>query len=184
MVDQSSSKVFTDHYNAAQLHENQNGPEANDSSPHHNRRLKRDNSRVSAAPRREPTRFMQNSLRQFSPEELDAEVDMFVGRNSELKDLLELLRQGAQIARDPFAPQSAKGLLPEDQKALRDENEHPFRYPLKYWFTIGVCCFSGALQGWNQVGIVPANDAWLRVFGVDNKSEKGKCDIKSEKQVC
>lgn len=179
MADQTPTTVLASHCNSAERHPNQNGLEAKDIYPYENRDLGRDNSRASVTPKHKSTRFMQNPLRRFSPEELDVDVDMFLGRNRKLEDLRELLRQGAQIARDPFAPQAVKHLSTDDKKALRDENERPFRYPLKYWFTIGVCCCAAALQGWSQVGIVPGNIAWPQEFGVDKDSKNGKCGVKS-----
>jgi hypothetical protein len=181
MTDQISLRVLARPHNSAELHQNQNILQADHIIPHGDHGSGQDNSRASIDPNHKSTRFMQNPLQQYSPEELDVEVDLFVDRNHELEELRELLHLGAQIARDPFAPQAAKDLLPDDQQALKDENERPFRYPLKYWFTIGACCCAAALQGWSEVGIVPGNAAWPQEFGVDRKSGKGKYALEGHK---
>jgi len=109
--------------------------------------------------------LIQNPLRQFSPEELAEAVDIFAEQHH-LEDIKDVLQKGAQIARDPYAPQSQRELTKEELDALRAENQHPLRQPSKFWLTIVLCCFAAILQGWSQVGVNPANTSWPHEFGV------------------
>ena len=88
--------------------------------------------------------FIENPLRRYTPEALDAVVNRFIEEN-DLDDLV-LLRKGAQIGRDPFAPQVAKDLDEAELEGLRDENRHPFRHPSKFWITISLLCCGAILQ--------------------------------------
>lgn len=70
-------------------------------------------------------------------------VSSFTGEQG-LEDLEDMLRKGAQIGRDPFAPQVR--LDEAEQEALRAENRHPFRHPPKFWLTISLLCCGAMLQ--------------------------------------
>ena len=63
-----------------------------------------------------------------------------------LEDLRDLLRKGAHIGRDPFAPQVANDLDGAQREALKDENRLPFRHPPKFWLTISLLCCGAMLQ--------------------------------------
>lgn len=89
--------------------------------------------------------FIENPLRKYTPEALDALVNSFIEEVG-LQDLADSLSKGAQIGRDPFAPQVAKDLDETELEALRDENRHPFRHPPKFWLTISLLCCGALLQ--------------------------------------
>lgn len=89
--------------------------------------------------------FIENPLRRYTPEALDAMVNKFIEEEG-LDHLGDLLRKGAQIGRDPFAPQVAQDLDEAELEALRDENRHPFRHPHKFWLTISILCCGALLQ--------------------------------------
>jgi hypothetical protein len=89
--------------------------------------------------------FIENPLRRYTPEALDAMVNQFVEEEG-LGYLGDLLRKGAQIGRDPFAPQVAPDLDEDSLEALRDENRYPFRHPHKFWLTISILCCGALLQ--------------------------------------
>jgi hypothetical protein len=89
--------------------------------------------------------FIENPLRRYTPEALEAMVNKFIGEQ-DLDNLGDLLRKGAQIGRDPFAPQVAQGLNEVELEALRDENRHPFRHPPKFWLTVSLLCCGAMLQ--------------------------------------
>ena len=63
-----------------------------------------------------------------------------------LEDIGDLLRKGAQVGRDPFAPQVANDLQETELEALKEENRHPFRHPPKFWLTISLLCSGAMLQ--------------------------------------
>jgi hypothetical protein len=73
-------------------------------------------------------------------------VNNFIEEEPGLEDIGDLLRKGAQIGRDPFAPQVAKYLGEAELEALRDENRRPFRHPQKFWLTISLLCCGAMLQ--------------------------------------
>lgn len=89
--------------------------------------------------------FIENPLRKYTPEALDALVNSFVEEMG-LHDLADSLHKGAQIGRDPFAPQVARDLDESELEALKDENRHPFRHPPKFWLTISLLCCGALLQ--------------------------------------
>jgi hypothetical protein len=89
--------------------------------------------------------FIENPLRRYTPEALEAMVNQFIAEEG-LGDLRDLLHKGAQIGRDPFAPQVAQDLDGVELEALRDENRHPFRHPHKFWLTISILCCGAMLQ--------------------------------------
>lgn len=89
--------------------------------------------------------FIENPLRRYSPEALDTMVNIFIEEQG-LEGLEDLLHKGAQIGRDPFAPQVANDLDEAELEALRDENRHPFRHPPKFWLTISLLCCGAMLQ--------------------------------------
>jgi hypothetical protein len=89
--------------------------------------------------------FIENPLRRYTPEALEAMVNQFIAEEG-LGDLGDLLHKGAQIGRDPFAPQVAQDLDDVELEALRDENRHPFRHPHKFWLTISILCCGAMLQ--------------------------------------
>ncbi|KAH7348966.1 galactose-proton symport [Rhexocercosporidium sp. MPI-PUGE-AT-0058] len=118
--------------------------------------------------------ILQNSLRRFTPEELTQWVTEFaVAHGFEKEDIHRLLHVAAQIARDPFAPQSAERLNDAELLALRDENLRPFHQPGRFWLTIFLCSSAAILQGWAQVGTNPANASWPQEFGYNPESSKG-----------
>ena len=89
--------------------------------------------------------FIENPLRRHSPEGLEAMVARFVEEQG-LHDIGDLLHKGAQIGRDPFAPQVVTDLSEPEREALKDENRHRFRHPPKFWLTISLLCCGAILQ--------------------------------------
>jgi len=67
-------------------------------------------------------------------------------RAKHLEEHLDLLRRGAQIAKDPRFYESIRGITEEEKQALRDEDYHRFKQPWSLYITIITCSVGAAVQ--------------------------------------
>ncbi|CAF9916300.1 MAG: hypothetical protein HETSPECPRED_002817 [Heterodermia speciosa] len=110
--------------------------------------------------------LIENPLAHLTPEQLQRDVRAFA-RSKGLEDHLDLLKKGAQIAKDPRYFETIPGVTDEEKQALRDEKSHRFRQPFALYLTIIVCSIGAAVQGWDQTGANGANLNWPQAFGLD-----------------
>lgn len=88
---------------------------------------------------------IENPLAHLTPDQLQRDVRAFA-RSKGLEDYLDLLRRGAQIAKDPRYFETIPGVTEHEKQALRDEKSHRFRQPLALYLTIIVCSIGAAVQ--------------------------------------
>ena len=81
----------------------------------------------------------------LTPEQLERDVRAFV-RSKNLENHFELLKRGAQIAKDPRYFEHISGVTEYEKKALRDENARRFRQPLALYLTVIICSIGAAVQ--------------------------------------
>ena len=81
----------------------------------------------------------------MSPEELNRDVEQFA-KDNELIDIVDLLRKGAFVAKDPPAFESVEGLTDDEKTAIRNEVLHKWRQPKSLFFTIILCSIGAAVQ--------------------------------------
>lgn len=184
MVESISLSDLPRSSNAEVHHDVQSPPEADGITQQFHRAPEQDRIPIGPGENHVVTRFVQNPLKLFKPEQLVIEVDKFLRANPELEPDRRDIQHGAQIARNPYAPQAIEDLSPEDRQALVNEITHPYRYPFRFWLTIAACCCAGALQGWSQVGIVPGNEAWPEEFGIHPDTTKGSWIIGVTNSAC
>lgn len=67
-------------------------------------------------------------------------------RNNTLEQHLDLLKKGAQIAKDPQFFDVVRGITEPEKQALRDEQYHRYRQPFSLYATIVTCCVGAAVQ--------------------------------------
>jgi hypothetical protein len=67
-------------------------------------------------------------------------------RSKNLESHLDLLKKGAQIAKDPRFYEAVPGITEDEKKALRDEDYHRFRQPMALYITIITCSVGAAVQ--------------------------------------
>ncbi|KAL2050299.1 hypothetical protein ABVK25_009407 [Lepraria finkii] len=113
--------------------------------------------------------LIENPLGHLTPEQLLRDVRDFA-RSKNLESHLELLKKGAQIAKDPRFYEAVRGITEDEKKALRDEEYHRFRQPIALYVTIITCSVGAAVQGWDETGSNAANLNWPDEFGLDTKT--------------
>ena len=59
---------------------------------------------------------------------------------------MELLRKGAQVAKDPRFFEAIRGITEIEKQALRDEENHRFKQPMALYITIITCSVGAAVQ--------------------------------------
>lgn len=88
---------------------------------------------------------IENPLGHLTPEQLLRDVRDFA-RSKNLESHLDLLKKGAQIAKDPRFYEAVPGITEDEKKALRDEDYHRFRQPMALYITIITCSVGAAVQ--------------------------------------
>lgn len=88
---------------------------------------------------------IENPLAHLTPEQLLRDVRDFA-RSKHLEEHLDLLRKGAQVAKDPRFFEAIRGITEVEKKALRDEEHHRFRQPIALYVTIITCSVGAAVQ--------------------------------------
>lgn len=73
------------------------------------------------------------------------DVEQFA-QEHQLTDIMESLKKGALIARDPANFESVPGLTDEEITAVRNEVVHKWRQPKALYFTIILCSIGAAVQ--------------------------------------
>ncbi|KAF6226064.1 hypothetical protein HO133_008928 [Letharia lupina] len=110
--------------------------------------------------------LIENPLAHLTPEQLLRDVRDFA-RANHLEEHVELLKKGAQVAKDPRFYEAIRGITETEKQALRDEEYRRFKQPIALYLTIITCSVGAAVQGWDQTGSNGANLDWPNVFGLD-----------------
>lgn len=87
-------------------------------------------------------------------------------RESNLTDIIPLLRKGALAAQSPAAIEDIAELDAGEKESLRNEILHRWRQPKILYFTIILNSIAAAIQGWDQTGSNGANLSWPVAFGI------------------
>ncbi|KAL6720886.1 hypothetical protein ACLMJK_002811 [Lecanora helva] len=67
-------------------------------------------------------------------------------RAKHLEEHADLLKRGAQVAKDPRFFEAIRGITEEEKQALRDEEYHKFKQPLALFTTVITCSIGAAVQ--------------------------------------
>ena len=114
---------------------------------------------------------IQNPLTGIPRETLFQNVEDFAN-NSNLTDIIPLLKKGALVAQDPPAFEQIDELDEAEKDALRNEVRHKWRQTKSLYFTVILCSIGAAVQGWDQTGSNGANLSWPVAFGVPDEVPK------------
>lgn len=95
---------------------------------------------------------------------------------SNLTDIIPLLKKGALVAQDPPAFEEIDELDEAEKDALRNEVTHKWRQTRSLYFTVILCSIGAAVQGWDQTGSNGANLSWPVAFGVPDEVPKTGAD--------
>ncbi|KAL9137568.1 MAG: hypothetical protein Q9175_001222 [Cornicularia normoerica] len=117
--------------------------------------------------------LIENPLAHLTPELLLRDVRDFA-RANHLEEHVELLKKGAQVAKDPRFFEAIRGITETEKQALRDEENHRFKQPIALYITIITCSVGAAVQGWDQTGSNGANLNWPNAFGLDIRASSSK----------
>lgn len=117
--------------------------------------------------------LIENPLAHLTPEQLLRDVRDFA-RANHLEEHVELLKKGAQVAKDPRFFEAIRGITEEEKQALRDEETHRFKQPIALYITIITCSVGAAVQGWDQTGSNAANLNWPQAFGLDTGASNSR----------
>ena len=88
---------------------------------------------------------IENPLGYLTPEQLLRDVRDFA-RTKKLEEHLDLLKKGAQIAKDPRCFEVVRGITESEKRALHNESYRRFRQPAALYITIIVCCIGATVQ--------------------------------------
>ncbi|KAF4625909.1 hypothetical protein G7Y89_g12255 [Cudoniella acicularis] len=117
---------------------------------------------------------IQNPLAGITKSALLRQVDEFA-KEKDLVEILQYLRKGALVAKDPANYEDIDGpeTLDEDEiESLRNEVLHKWRQPIALYFTIICCSIGAAVQGWDQTGSNGANLSFPDYFGIGTNSTR------------
>lgn len=117
--------------------------------------------------------LIENPLAHLTPEQLLRDVRDFT-RANHLEEHAELLKRGAQVAKDPRFFEAIRGITEVEKQALQDEEYHRFKQPIALYTTIITCCVGAAVQGWDQTGSNGANLEWPQAFGLNTKASSSR----------
>lgn len=113
------------------------------------------------------TARIQNPLSHLSDADLMADVEEFASAN-DLNDIVDELKKGALVARDPSNFDSMGQLNEEEKAALTNEVTHKWSHTRTLYITIITCSIGAAVQGWDQTGSNGANLSFPAQFGIGN----------------
>ena len=141
----------------------------NEGSPEvsHERRKSRVASLAHVDLNKNLTAKIQNPLSHLSDADLMADVEDFAQAN-DLNDILDELKKGALVARDPSNFESMSELDAEEKAALTHEVTHKWAHTRTLYITIITCSIGAAVQGWDQTGSNGANLSFPAQFGIGN----------------
>ena len=88
---------------------------------------------------------IENPLAHLKPEQLLRDVRDFARANN-LEEHVELLKKGAQVAKDPRIFEAIRGITEIEKQALRDEENRRFRQPIALYITVVTCSVGAAVQ--------------------------------------
>lgn len=88
---------------------------------------------------------IENPLAHLTPEQLLRDVRDFA-RANHLEEHVELLKKGAQVAKDPRFYEAIRGITENEKQALRDEEYRRFKQPMALYLTIITCSVGAAVQ--------------------------------------
>jgi hypothetical protein len=111
------------------------------------------------------TARIQNPLSHLSDADLMADVEEFAEAN-DLNDIVDELKKGALVARDPSNFGSMVQLNEEEKAALTNEVTHKWSHTKTLYITIITCSIGAAVQGWDQTGSNGANLSFPAQFGI------------------
>ena len=118
---------------------------------------------------------IQNPLAGIPRETLFRNVEKFAN-DSNLTDIIPLLKKGALVAQDPPAFEQIDELDQSEKDALRNEVLHKWRQPRSLYLTVILCSVGAAVQGWDQTGSNGANLSWPVALGVPDEKPKTGAD--------
>lgn len=98
-----------------------------------------------------------------------ADVEEFAQVN-DLNDILDELKKGALVARDPSNFDTMPQLDAEEKAALTKEVTHKWAHTRTLYITIITCSIGAAVQGWDQTGSNGANLSFPDQFGIGTGS--------------
>ena len=117
------------------------------------------------------TYSIQNPLAGIPRDTLFYNVEQFA-QESNMQDMIPLLKKGALVAQDPPAFEEIQELDEVERDALRNEVLHKWRQPVALYFTVILCSIGAAVQGWDQTGSNGANLSWPVDFNVPDTAPK------------
>lgn len=88
---------------------------------------------------------IQNPLADIPDDLLMRDVEDFAQEKG-LTDVVDLLKKGARVAKDPANFDSIEELTEEERNALRYEGDHKWSHPLALYLTIIICSIGAAVQ--------------------------------------
>lgn len=88
---------------------------------------------------------IENPLSHLTPEQLLRDVRDFA-RTNHLDEHVELLKKGAQVAKDPRFFEAIRGITETEKQALRDEENRRFKQPIALYITVITCSVGAAVQ--------------------------------------
>lgn len=100
------------------------------------------------------SRRIQNPLADIPKDRLLQDVEQFATQHG-LVDALPYLSKGALVAQQPDRLDTIAELDDDDRHTLREERQHRWKHPKALYLTIILNSVSAAIQGWDQVCIVP-----------------------------
>jgi MFS family permease len=101
-----------------------------------------------------------------------ADVEEFAQEN-DLNDIIDELKKGAFVARDPSGFENMSHLDAEEKAALTKEITHKWSHTRTLYITIITCSIGAAVQGWDQTGSNGANLSFPIQFGIGNGNTPG-----------
>jgi hypothetical protein len=98
---------------------------------------------------------IRNPLKGIPQHTLFANVEEFQRTKGLPSDILPLLQKGALVAQNPAAFESVNELDEDEKRVLREEATHRWKHPWSLYYTIGLSSIAAAIQGWDQVRVIP-----------------------------
>ncbi|PLB52826.1 galactose-proton symport [Aspergillus steynii IBT 23096] len=112
---------------------------------------------------------IKNPLADLTTDEVLHDVEEFAHEH-QLTDILDDLKKGALVARDPNNYESVPDMTEADITAIDNEVTHKWRQPVALYFTIILCSIGAAVQGWDQTGSNGANLSFPDALGIPEKN--------------
>ncbi|KAI6912966.1 MFS transporter [Hortaea werneckii] len=110
----------------------------------------------------------QNSLAGTSPQELEAQVDVFCDKFG-FQDHLTVFRKAALVAQNPDKIESIESLTEDDRYWLQLEHTKRWELPWTMYMCIGIVSIGSAIQGWDNTGANGANLSYPQEFGIADR---------------